>query len=98
MSLTGKRRRTVRTVAGVLVAVGFVGLVVYRSLHTGGYRCEVCVTFNGRQACRVVEGGTEAEARAGAVNNACAVLAAGVTETLACERTVPDYLKCQPTE
>jgi ferric-dicitrate binding protein FerR (iron transport regulator) len=91
-----RRRRRFRAAAGVLVAIGFALVVVYRSFHAAGYRCEVCITFNGQQACRTVEGPTEAEARSAVVNNACAVLAAGVTETLACERTVPDRLRCEP--
>lgn len=98
MSAQRKRRRVLRVIVGSLVAVVFVALVIYRSFHTAGYRCEVCITFGGHQACRIVEGATESEATASAVNNACAVLAAGVTETLACERTVPDHLKCEPIE
>ena len=91
-----RRRRRLRAVAGVLVAIGFALAVVYRSFHAAGYRCEACITFKGQQVCRTVEGPTEAEARSAVVNNACAVLAAGVTETLACERTVPDRLRCEP--
>ncbi len=91
-----RRRRRFRALVGVLIAIGFAMVVVYRSFQAAGYRCEVCITFNGQQVCRTVEGPTEAEARSAVVNNACAVLAAGVTETLACERTVPDRLRCEP--
>jgi len=78
-----------------LLALGVViGLVVWSSFQLGGVRCEVCIDFEGRSACRAVDGVTEAEARAAAVTNACALLASGVTQTLACERTPPRSLDC----
>lgn len=98
MSSRQSGQRLARIVVGLLVAAAFVALVVYRSLHSAGYRCDVCITFHGRQACRTVEGPSESDARASAVNNACAVLAAGITDTLACERTVPDFARCEPTQ
>lgn len=64
-----------------------ITVVVYTSLHTGTIRCEVCIAFNGRQACRAVDGSTEEDALAAARTNTCALLAGGVTETMACERT-----------
>lgn len=78
--------------AAALAAV--VGFVVWSSLQIGRVRCEVCIDFGGRQACRSVDGNTEAEARASAVNNACAFLASGVTQVMACERTPPTRERC----
>jgi len=72
-----------------------VAIVVYTSFQVGGVRCEVCITFEGREACRAVDGTTEAEARQAAVNNTCAQLASGVTRTMACERTTPTRQSCQ---
>lgn len=80
-----------------LVALGLVmGGVVWSSLQVGQVDCEVCIDFRGRRACRTVAGATAEEARRAAVTNACALLAAGVTETLACERTSPDSVRCTP--
>jgi hypothetical protein len=78
--------------AGGLVL--FMGFVVYRSLRVAGYSCTACIAFRGQAACRTVEGPTEHEARASAINNVCALLAAGVTDTLACERTTPTKVEC----
>jgi hypothetical protein len=78
--------------AGTLAAV--VGFVVWSSLHVGQVRCEVCIDFGGRQACRSVDGPTRAEARASAINNACAFLSSGVTQVMACERTPPTREHC----
>lgn len=78
-----------------LVGLGaIVAVVVYTSLDVGAVRCEVCITFEGREACRAVDGATAAEAQQSAVNNACALIASGVTDTMACERTTPTRLEC----
>jgi hypothetical protein len=39
-----------------------IGVVVWTSLDVGAVRCEVCITFEGRQACRSVDGATADEA------------------------------------
>jgi hypothetical protein len=78
-----------------LAALGLLGgLVVYSSLHVGGVRCEVCVEFAGRRACRTVDGATESDALVGAQTNACALIASGVTETMACGRA-PTQSSCR---
>lgn len=91
----GSRRR-----AGWLLGLAlllFIALVVYLSLPAAGrYRCEICMTFRGATVCRTVEGATEHDAHEGAVTNACAQLAGGVTDTLACSRTEPTSLHCAP--
>lgn len=76
---------------------GLIAVVVYASLHTGAVRCEVCIEFRGRQACRTVEGATEDEALAAARTNTCAQLAAGVTDTMACERAPFASSHCSPS-
>jgi len=73
-----------------------IGIVVWSSLRIGGTRCEVCITFRDRQACRAVDGNSPDEARAAAITNACAQLVSGVTDTIACERTPPDRVSCAP--
>ena len=78
--------------AAVLTAI--VAVVVVSSLRVADVRCEVCVSFAGREACRSVEAATEDEARRGAHSNACALLASGVTDTLACERTEEASARC----
>ena len=75
-----------------LLALG--GLVVYSSLQVGGTRCEVCITFGGRQACRSVDANDERQARMAAITNVCARLASGVTPRMACEATPPTRISC----
>mgnify|MGYP001480136640 CR=1 FL=1 len=91
-----KRRRS-----GVIALVAlllFMAFVVYRSFHLAGVRCEVCITYAGRSQCRAVEGQTEEEALAAATNNACAYLASGVTDGIACAHTPPTRRECTAVE
>lgn len=72
----------------------FMAFVIYRSFHVAGFQCTVCIDFRGQSACRKVEGPTEHEALMGATNNVCALLASGVTDSIACERTQPTKADC----
>jgi hypothetical protein len=80
----------------LVVLTAIIGFVVWSSLTIGGVRCEVCVAFGGREACRAVDAESEDEARAAAQTNACALLASGVTDSMACGRTPPSRSDCRP--
>lgn len=73
---------------------GIIAVVVYSSFDVGAVRCEVCITFQGRESCRSVDGATEELARQAAVTNACALISSGVTDTMACARTKPTRSEC----
>ena len=79
----------------VLGFLAFAAFVISRSFEVAGYQCTVCMAFGGGSICRTVEAATAHEARAGAVNNACAFLASGVTDSMACERTAPTRDDCR---
>ncbi|HBY63642.1 MAG TPA: hypothetical protein DEH78_27770 [Solibacterales bacterium] len=74
-------------------ALAFLGALVYFSMGLRQHKAEVCITFNGRQSCRVAAGTTPEEAVRTASDNACALIASGVTETMACGRTKPDSIR-----
>ena len=76
----------------VLLVLG--ALIVYSSVGQGGVRCEVCLEFHGRDVCRAVDGANERDTRMAATTNACAFLASGVTDSMACERTPPRKAEC----
>ncbi len=78
-----------------LVALAFAAAVIYRSFTLQQVRCEICLTYQGRTACRSVEAADELEGRSTALTTVCAVLASGVTDTLACQRTSPDRFSCE---
>ena len=73
---------------------GIIAVVVYSSFDVGVVRCEVCITFQGRESCRAVDGATEEQAHQAAVTNACALISSGVTDTMACARTTPTRSEC----
>jgi hypothetical protein len=85
-------RNTIVTLA-VLVPVAAV--VIYNSFQVSDYECSVCITFFGREQCRTVNAKTEKEGIASAIDNACALLASGVTETMRCQRTPPTKASCR---
>ncbi len=80
----------------LVIAAGVVLLLaalVYSTLSLARYECEVCVSFRGRSACRVAAGATREEAIRTASDNACAFLASGRTDSMACGRTLPTRIR-----
>lgn len=75
--------------------LAIVAYVLAGSMSVDSHRCEVCMEFQGRQQCRTVEAATIELARDGAIQNACAYLAGGVTDGMACHREKPISEKCQ---
>lgn len=77
----------------VILAIGFavavLAVLILTTMGTNKFRCEVCITFNGRTACRTAGASTEAQAVRTATENACAQIASGVTDSMACESTPP---------
>ncbi len=66
-----------------------ISLIWYSTTTGKRYRAEVCMSFNGRSACKTVTGKSETSVLRGGVTNACADIAAGVTETMSCEQSQP---------
>ena len=62
-------------------------LIVLAVRSSFKHTCEACVTFHGRMECRSASGQTPEEALRTAVDNACAFLASGMTETVQCGGT-----------
>ncbi|MGD9764319.1 MAG: hypothetical protein AB7V27_11435 [Candidatus Binatia bacterium] len=79
--------------AGALALIVIV--VVYSSFQVSDFECEVCMTFAGGEVCRKATGTNEAEGLRTAVDNACALLASGMTESLRCQRTAPTSATCR---
>ena len=76
-------------ILGIAFAVTVLIVLVYTTMGNNRYRCQVCVVFRGRQACRVAGASTEAQAQRTAMENACAEIASGVTDSMACGSTQP---------
>jgi hypothetical protein len=78
---------------GVLFIAVVIGFVVYSTLGVGRVRCEVCITYQGRQACRTVSARTRELAQRTATENACAEISSGITESNQCQNTPPDSVR-----
>jgi len=77
---------------GLLLVAIVLGVLVYSTMNLAAHRVEVCLTFNGRAACRTASGSSKEFAQRAATQNACAELASGVTENLACDNTTPSKI------
>jgi hypothetical protein len=74
---------------GILLFAGLIALIAYSTMGLATHRVEVCMEFNGRSSCRTTSGSTEAFALRTGISNACAGIASGVTESMACEQKAP---------
>ena len=75
--------------AAIVFAVAVLVVLIYSTMHLSQYRVEVCMEFQGRKECRTVSASTKTGALRVGAENACALIASGVTETLACEQATP---------
>ena len=78
---------------GILFLALVVGFVVYSTLSSERVRCEVCVTYHGQQACQTASASTRDLALRTATENACALLASGITDSNQCNNTPPDRVR-----
>lgn len=85
-----------KTILALLAVLGFavfLGVMTYSMLGNRKSRVEVCVAFNGRTACRIASGATAEEATRTATDNACALIASGMTDTMTCGHQPPASIK-----
>ena len=75
--------------AGGIFAAVVAGALVYSTMTLGTHRVEVCMEYNGVTSCRTVSGSKREETLRTAISNACATIASGVTDSMACDRTEP---------
>jgi hypothetical protein len=73
-----------------IIFLAAVGAALYYSTATlAKRRVEVCMEFKGMTSCRTASGSTEEFALRTATNNACATIASGVTDSIACDQSTP---------
>jgi hypothetical protein len=75
--------------AGIIVVAVILLLMVYGMLNLTSHRVEVCMEFGGKTNCKTASGATQEDALRAAETNACAEIAFGVTDTMACGRAEP---------
>ncbi len=85
-----------RTGMWIFLAVftGFVAILIFGSLRTVQAECSLCVEFRGQRQCRTGAGATPKDAEAAAQRAACAVMAAGMDDSIACQNARPQQVSC----
>jgi hypothetical protein len=74
---------------GILFVGAVLGLIVYLTMNMARHRVEVCIEFGGQTSCRTAAGSTQEFALRTAIQNACAEISSGVTDSIRCEHTEP---------
>ena len=78
----------------VMFVAGFLALLIYSSIGLDSVTCEVCVAFNGEVVCRSASATNEPNAIQTATGNACAFVAFGRDESMACAARPPESVAC----
>ncbi|MCC6585195.1 MAG: hypothetical protein IT168_00625 [Bryobacterales bacterium] len=73
----------------VVFALAFLAIMWTSTRNLSAYRVEVCMEYQGRSACRTAAGATREQAERTARDNACALIASGMTDSIACQNTAP---------
>jgi heme/copper-type cytochrome/quinol oxidase subunit 3 len=80
----------------LFIAVGaivFFGALIYNTMSYSQHRVEACMEFEGRKNCRIAQGATKEAALRMAIENACALIASGMTQSMACTSTPPKSVR-----
>jgi hypothetical protein len=85
--------RTKLILGGAALFLLFLGAMTFMMLGQRKNRVEVCMGFQGRTACKIASGETRDEALRTATDNACALIAFGVTDNGQCGRSQPVSVK-----
>jgi hypothetical protein len=76
-----------------ILVVAFLALIAYSTLHGPRYRVEVCMAYQGRSACKTVSAKSEQAALRSGMENACADIASGVTDSMGCAQSEPQRVR-----
>ena len=77
----------------IVFMVLVLGYLVVSSFKKQAFRCQVCITYNGRRDCATGAAQTQPEAMRTGIMTACAQIAGGVIEANQCENTTPDTVQ-----
>lgn len=83
-----------QTIVKIALALGFLATVVYAALGQSRVTCEVCMSYQGRQACEQTSAADSAEATMQATSSACSRISSGVTGTIQCNNSPPLSSHC----
>jgi len=78
---------------GMIIFFALIGVIVYSTMNLAQHRVQVCMVYKGQTNCRTASGTSVEFATRTAIQNACAGIASGVTESMACEQSPPAKLE-----
>ena len=84
-----RQKRRWPVILGVVFIAVFIAALVYTSGGNNTFRCEVCVTFEGRTICRNGAAPDKMAAERIAADTACTDLSNGMTSLLQCQNNAP---------
>ncbi len=73
----------------LIFGLAFLAIMYTSTRNLSAHRVEVCIEFNGHQSCRTASGATREAAKRTATDNACALIASGMSDSIACTNTPP---------
>jgi hypothetical protein len=74
---------------GIVFVAAVLALIIYLTMNMASHRVAVCMEYGGHTSCRTAAGSTQEFALRTAIQNACAEIASGVTDSIRCEHSEP---------
>lgn len=84
-----RSRKKWPVIAGIAFLVIFIAAMIYTSGGNAKFRCEVCITFEGRTQCGNAAAVTQTEAQRTATEQACTLLTSGMNNLEQCRNSIP---------
>ena len=91
-----KSKKKWPVIAGIAFNVAFLTAMLMSTGGNAKFRCEVCITFEGRQICRNGAASSQTEAERIAASSACTDLSSGMTSLMQCEQNAPRKVTWKP--
>jgi hypothetical protein len=73
----------------LIFCLAFLAIMFTSTRGLSTHRVEVCVEYQGHTACRIASAASRDEALRTARDNACAQIASGMTDSIACQNELP---------
>ena len=82
-------------IIGIVFASVTLSAIFYLTMHLEQYECHVCMEFEGREKCLIVQAEDEQQALQTARDNACSFITNGRAESLRCTQSPPASVQCR---
>ena len=90
------KRKKWPVIFGVAFIIAFLAMLLFTTRGNARYRCEVCMTFEGRTICRNGAATSRDEAVRIAADGACTDLTSGMTAFVQCRSQSPARITWKP--